>query len=561
MINRRNVSSDAALALPVDTMNTEYRVTTYLQGAKDGTPEFIVVAENDATTVTITPPGEPPTAVVLNRGEGYFVHNDGDEDSDLTGTKISADKPVGMTNGNRCVSYDGGFCDHIFEVAPPVQTWGNMIPVANIPETPLGVRYKILASRDNTDVLRDGSSIATLNSGEYILTDRLSGDHIFSSEYPIFVAQFMENRKDSGGDPEGDPSMGNMTPAEQYMTNYTFSTVGEEQFIEHNVTIIAQLSDVGSLLLDESTVDASLFTQIGTSDYWVARILLDEGVHSTESANPHGITVEGFNKKDSYLYTGGAKFDFINPIGDTDPPECWFDNTTGFGTAEDNRPSEDTNSNGILDPGEDLNGNGLLDEDTGIFSVELGAEAVNLTLTVDPFAPGDGDVSFSADLTNNSIAEGQGIIRIADGVGNICEAPVELRKNKPPKAVCKDIAVALQPDGRIVLSASDIDNGSSDPEQNPITFNISKANFDCSDIGARHAVTLTVTDDNSTSDTCAATVTVADTVPPVVLTQDTRVQIDTAGRASIIASDIDAGSSDACGIASFSVNPSSFSCS
>ncbi|MFQ5498780.1 MAG: hypothetical protein ACE5FH_03825, partial [Candidatus Zixiibacteriota bacterium] len=57
MINRQGFTSDAALGLPVDVMNTEYIVinnTGTTIGSWDG-GEFGVVAPFDNTTVTITP--------------------------------------------------------------------------------------------------------------------------------------------------------------------------------------------------------------------------------------------------------------------------------------------------------------------------------------------------------------------------------------------------------------------------------------------------------------------------------------------------------------------------
>ncbi len=509
MINRRQYTSDAALALPVDTMNTEYLVTTY-QPSYDA--EFAVVAASDNTIVTVTPTTGSPSTVVLNRGEGFLIQ----DNSDLTGTKIFADKPVGMTNGNKCVRYDKSACDHVFQVAPPVQAWGKEIPVANLPETSLGVRYKILASRDNTEVLQDGSPIGTINAGEYILTDRLPGDQIFSSEEPIFVVQFMTNRKTSGGNPVGDPAMGNMTPAEQYRKSNTFSTVGGNQFSEHNVTIIAQTADVGSLMLDGTPLAASQFTQIGSSAYWVSRPYLNDGVHSTKSTNPHGITVEGFNVHDSYLYPGGAMFEFINSIGDANLPECSFDNNTGTGTATDNRPSEDTNGNGELDPGEDLNGNDLIDEDTGIYSVELSDDAINLALTVDSFEAGDGTVSFSAAFIDDAGSNGTGSILVSDGAGNICQAPVEIISNDLLEVQCQNVTLNLGSTGQAVLSSSQVDNGSFDPDDgDSITFSLSKTTFGCSDIGTQHGVTLTVTDDGGLSHSCVSNVTVVDNLSPV----------------------------------------------
>ena len=60
----------------------------------------------------------------------------------------------------------------------------------------------------------------------------------------------------------------------------------------------------------------------------------------------------------------------------------------------------------------------------------------------------------------------------------------------------------------------DIDNGSYDPDGDPLTISLDKDTFTCADLGA-NAVTLTVSDGELT-DTCIATVTVVDTTPPVV---------------------------------------------
>jgi streptogramin lyase len=87
--------------------------------------------------------------------------------------------------------------------------------------------------------------------------------------------------------------------------------------------------------------------------------------------------------------------------------------------------------------------------------------------------------------------------------------------NEPPVAQCKDIEAALNASGEVTVSGADVDNGSFDPDGDPITIIVSGAEFNCSDIGAQHAVTLTVTDDSNESDTCVATVTVVDTLAPI----------------------------------------------
>ncbi|MCP4364272.1 MAG: hypothetical protein GY800_03115 [Planctomycetes bacterium] len=88
--------------------------------------------------------------------------------------------------------------------------------------------------------------------------------------------------------------------------------------------------------------------------------------------------------------------------------------------------------------------------------------------------------------------------------------------NEPPVAQCKDATLNLNSNGQAVLTPSQVDNGSSDPDSgDAITFDLSRTNFTCADIGIQHAVTLTVTDDGGLSDSCVSNVTVVDNLPPV----------------------------------------------
>jgi hypothetical protein len=441
MINVRPASSDAALALPVDTMNTEYLVTTNSGSSivSSDRGQFAVVAGFDNTTVTITPSNNivghvagVSFNVLLNRGEGYYAESTtAGASGDLTGTIVSADRPVGMTNGNHCTNVppNVSFCDHIFEVAQPVASWGMSALVANLPQRTNGTVYRILASQDNTTVSQNGGAIGVINSGQFIETAQITGNHLFSADKPIFVTQFMTSDSNPGAT-QGDPAMGNMIPSEQYLSNYTFSTVGGSQFVTNYVTVIAENTDVagGTILLDGAPIPAASFSAVPTTSFSAAVVSLTQGTHTSSSNGVHGITVEGFNDFDSYIYPGGALFEFINPQGDANPPICDFviDATpSGSMTATDNRPTEDTNGNGVLDPGEDLNNNGQIDEDTGIFFINV-LVATNTIVTVPPFIPGDGQVSgILVDLINPGV-NGSATIEATDGAGNTCEAVIDL---------------------------------------------------------------------------------------------------------------------------------------
>ncbi|MCZ4410798.1 hypothetical protein O3Q51_18420, partial [Cryomorphaceae bacterium 1068] len=73
---------------------------------------------------------------------------------------------------------------------------------------------------------------------------------------------------------------------------------------------------------------------------------------------------------------------------------------------------------------------------------------------------------------------------------------------------------------------------------------------------------LLVRDATGNEATCTAQVTVEDNIAPEALCAGSlEVQLDAFGNANITANDIDAGSNDACGIASLSIDQTSFDCS
>jgi len=84
-----------------------------------------------------------------------------------------------------------------------------------------------------------------------------------------------------------------------------------------------------------------------------------------------------------------------------------------------------------------------------------------------------------------------------------------------PEAICQDIEVALDENGKATISAEDVDGGSFDPEGGPIELSIDKSDFTCADLGENY-VTLTVTDEEGAPAACTAIVTVVDTVPPEI---------------------------------------------
>jgi len=415
LLNRGRFTSDAALGLPIDTMNTQYLIADYSSVNRGS--QFTVYAAYDNTTVTITPAIDlvGRTAgvafdVLLNKGEGYYAR---DASTEVIGkslgkgiaTEIISDRPVGVVSGHRCAQVPVGIkaCDHLFEVAQPVQSWGKTALVGGLPDRPMGSIYRLVASEDATSIWWDGVVRETLNRGEYIETSVLAGDHLFSADKPISVTQFMTGINASGA-LLGDPAMVNITPVEQYQSSYTFSTMGDEQFKSHWITLIARHADTETITLDgESISERDLFLPITGSEYSVARINVEGGVHTTLSVEGHGLTIEGYSFADSYAYSAGASLGLINPVGDTYKPICdgYYEGDSWLGSGEDQLPSEEINA--------------------GIFFMELKPGASKLTLAVsDSFVPADKEASYTVTLSEGELS-GAGTVIVTDGSGNSCK--------------------------------------------------------------------------------------------------------------------------------------------
>jgi pectin methylesterase-like acyl-CoA thioesterase len=129
----------------------------------------------------------------------------------------------------------------------------------------------------------------------------------------------------------------------------------------------------------------------------------------------------------------------------------------------------------------------------------------------------------------------------------------------PPVVSVKNITVALDPSGKVSITADMVDDGSHD-ESGIDTLTIDKNNFDCSNIGDNQ-VTLTVKDKKGNAASAIAIVTVKDTTAPVALTQNVTVQLNAEGKALIEATAINKGSYDACGIKSIKLSKTDFDCS
>ena len=316
-LNQLTLSTDAFAALPTEVLGQRYRVVAW-SGGLNGPSQFAIAGvpafDGDTTTpttVTITPsaaaggrPAGVPYSIVLNPFDAYQLQSEGD----LTGSLIQANRPIAVYAGNRCANIptqETGFCDHVVEQLPPVDTWGTEALTVPLATRTAGDTFRILADQNGTVVQLDGASPEsfTLNAGQFAERN-LSGNYRITASAPILVTQYSNGTQWDGV--TSDPFMMLIPSADQFIRSYTFATPGTG-FPENYANIVALTSDVaaGNVLLDGASLPAAAFTALPGTAFSGAQIPISIGSHTLLSPNPAGLYVYGYAAFDSYGYPGG----------------------------------------------------------------------------------------------------------------------------------------------------------------------------------------------------------------------------------------------------------------
>jgi IgGFc binding protein len=319
-------TSDASLLLPRNVWNLDYLVASYPAFQFDPVQPGLlaITAAEDDTAVTLTTTartqggnnapvfvaGEPQT-VTLNAGDVLELAAHGAVDlGDLTGSKVTSDKPVQVIGGHYCanVPSEVRYCDHLEESMFPVATLGAeyVVTAPSVPSIPNGKVevVRIIATQPDTTLTYDppqaGAATAIATAGGFVEIAGQAADYVVSANHPILVVQYMEGQ-DAGGN-AGDPAMALAVPIAQYRTDYLFHAPTNYEVNYVNVTAPAS----AAVMLDGQPVEG--FRPIGDSGFAVARVILPNGAdgnHRISADEAFGITVYGYGQYTSYWYPGG----------------------------------------------------------------------------------------------------------------------------------------------------------------------------------------------------------------------------------------------------------------
>jgi len=156
---------------------------------------------------------------------------------------------------------------------------------------------------------------------------------------------------------------------------------------------------------------------------------------------------------------------------------------------------------------------------------------------------------FTCEDLNSELDPLEVTLSVTDFSGNSAEsiALIALQDTLSPKALARDIILALDENGEAVIDVDDIDNGSSDNCAISIR-EISKTEFTCEDLG-QNEITLTVTDPSGNESHTSATVFIIDENDPIVPdTLSGALYLDEEGIAHFDSAPFLASAQDNCGL-------------
>ncbi|MEP7218806.1 MAG: IgGFc-binding protein, partial [Bacteroidota bacterium] len=355
-------TSDGYLALPVDSWGTEYVTANYPLDYYQFDPqspcsdeprggEFAILAAEDNTQVNVYPAtltlgnNRAMFTRTLMRGDVLEVQDGGTlrGKSDITGSQIVANKPVGVLSGHvrAGIPIVQESKNHLVEMIPPRNELGKVYAVVPFGGRLGGDIVRVVSSDPSpTSVTFTTSTnsvtqvLSTLGSfAEFDLQDV----SMITADRPVLVAQYSKSQL---ADPRNtsrkvvasfDPYMVVITPQEQFVNGAIFQTMPDidelyqnhQQYTTHYITLISERKGFETIMLDGAPLTGQPEFASGiipnTNLMWASMRVGQGSAHVLAGDALFGGYVYGLGAFDAYgwpIGSGLRKFD----VPDTKAP-------------------------------------------------------------------------------------------------------------------------------------------------------------------------------------------------------------------------------------------------
>ena len=445
------MSSDVFTAIPTKYWGNEYYTVNngndyyygdlsnglYSEEIRRG--EFLIIAKEDNTKINIRLNANSdvavPATIFLNKNQSYFVKSDASPikgGSDLTGSRVLSDKPVGVISGHMRGAIPPRYSDleeskdHLAEMLLPKDKMGQKYYTAPWSYATSGFRhvksaFKVIPTENNTNLLIRHDGIEenfNLNlNDKFLLIENIQTQAEWIADKKFVLAQFMArdtiSKRNMDINVFYDPSYVIISPTDQYVNNILFNTLSKNEFgkvIEnsakdiisnnqyenHYAYILADREAIKTLTIDGNMVDfiSPFKKDFGNADYFYSIIELETGTHILKSTEgKFSGVLYGVGQTDSYSHILGSS---LISVVDENPPvmDLNFSCSGIYGFITDSISSTDS----------------------GVDEINI-IEQSNINFTVSERGEDDAYIRFRADAVDRK-KDGRLILEFYDHYGN-----------------------------------------------------------------------------------------------------------------------------------------------
>ncbi len=317
-LSGRSVAIEGARILPARLLGTEYRLMSWGIGLGRGS-SLAVVASQDDTLVSVTPRVSAGTRlagvafqVTLQQGQVYQLQTL--QDGDLSGSLISASRPVAVFGNHSCALVPDaatGLCGSMVEQMAPISRWGQEFVSLPTAQRPSGDLVRVYAQQNQTVVSLDGQPAAVVAAGGFYQFSRTVPTRITSSA-PVSVARYARScRADFPVDPcIGDPFMLTLTPVDDWQSRY--SVVAPDRTAigpyRHSLEIVVPSAASQHLRVNGQGLPPASFTAVPGTSLVYAQVITSHGEQSVTAPVPIAVNAYGFlqDASEGYAFPAAA---------------------------------------------------------------------------------------------------------------------------------------------------------------------------------------------------------------------------------------------------------------
>ncbi len=360
-------TSDGFNCIPTIGWGTDYVVAgynalyyNYLNYTYDYPSEFTIVADQDNTTITITPscdlrhssvypanntivgyPKGVPFTIKLDRRQSVQFQSlkaDTTFGFDVTGTIIHSNMPVGVVAGSSCAEIPDGYsyCDHVCEMIHPVRSWGQTYYTTSFGQPSSApshdfAMYLLVSSKANQTIYRQDAVMGVHTEctiarkyGTFWAEEQLSNK--WFSDAPFLLMEYSNSATyPDDSTAKGDPSEVRITPRENFTRTVVLQTpvnVGSQPAYDNYANVIVRTNDERNTIFDGARIQ--MYTRQPIDDTFEAFVVphIQPGAHViTGDTLGVGVYVYGYGYNETFAWgTPGFLGTYRSP--DTIPPQA-----------------------------------------------------------------------------------------------------------------------------------------------------------------------------------------------------------------------------------------------